>query len=439
MPARYILNKRLTLAFLAAGVVLVAQTSRYGPSRIWWDAGQTDSLGWDSDFDNPSGQVRISNKNGAVKTEGHPFFAALGTNGRACVTCHQPANAMSVSAEVLRQRWLETEGKDPVFAMVDGANCPDQPPAQRASHSLLLDRGLFRIALPWPPPNVKPDFEIEVVRDPAGCNLSPKFGLAAAHQISVYRRPRMAANLAKLTEGPKGAVLMADGREPSLRSQAITAAFVHEESPRHLTVEELDRILDFETQVYAAQNSDMRGGLVENSGLGVEPLMNGPAPSLFAGLDLGKWKGIHETDLQREFRASAARGSKLFASRAFRMDDVSEMTCATCHQPGTKRLLDIGTARHPQPADSPLPLFRLKHGATVVYSEDPGRALITGRFADAGVFAMPQFRALAARAPYFTNGAAASLRAVVDYYDRTYESGLSEAEKRDLTNFLSVL
>lgn len=423
-PPRRILYKRLTLAALAVAT-LAAQTSRYGPSRIWWDAGQSDSLGWDSDFDNPSGQVRVSNKNGAVKTAGHPFFSALGPNGRACVTCHQPANAMSISAEVLRQRWQETEGTDPVFAMVDGANCPDQPAASRASHSLLLDRGLFRIALPWPPPHVTPDFEIEVVRDPAGCNVSPKYGFTSAHQISVYRRPRMAANLTKLVEGPRGAVLMADGREPSLRSQAITAAFVHEESPRHLSPDELDRILDFETQVYAAQNSDLRGGLVEDSGLGVEAIMR-IGNTLLPNLTV--WQGTHQTDLQREFRASAVRGSHIFNAR-----------CSTCHQPGTNRLLDAGTARHKTPVDSPLPLFKITHGKTVIYSEDPGRALITGKFADVSVFAMPQFRALASRAPYFTNGSAQSLRAVVDHYDRTFALGLSEADKRDLTNFLSVL
>ena len=33
-----------------------------------------------------------------IDTQGHPFFTPLGSNGRACVTCHQPAHAMSVSA-----------------------------------------------------------------------------------------------------------------------------------------------------------------------------------------------------------------------------------------------------------------------------------------------------------------------------------------------------
>ena len=48
-----------------------------------------------------------------LDTKGHPFFEPLGPNGRACVTCHQPADAMSLSAETARERWEVTRGKDP--------------------------------------------------------------------------------------------------------------------------------------------------------------------------------------------------------------------------------------------------------------------------------------------------------------------------------------
>jgi len=48
-------------------------------------------------------------------------------------------------------------------------------------------------------------------------------------------------------------------------------------------------------------------------------------------------------------------------------------------------------------------------------------------------------RGLAARAPYFSNGSAADLRAVVDYYDRRYHIGYTEQEKRDLVNLMRSL
>src|SRR5690606_38323603 len=128
------------------------------------------------------GSLGLILANGPVETEGHPFFEPIGTNGRACVTCHQPADAMGLSVETARRRWTETAGKDPLFAAVDGSNCPSLPQDRRESHSLLLDRGLFRIALPWPPreadgSRMEPEFAIEVVRDPAGCNLDPVHGL----------------------------------------------------------------------------------------------------------------------------------------------------------------------------------------------------------------------------------------------------------------------
>ena len=68
------------------------------------------------------------------------------------------------------ERWDATAGKDPLFAAVDGMNCPRLPPGDPRSHSLLLERGLIRVALPWPPRNsdgtrTEPEFTIEVVRD----------------------------------------------------------------------------------------------------------------------------------------------------------------------------------------------------------------------------------------------------------------------------------
>jgi cytochrome c peroxidase len=52
---------------------------------------------------------------------------------------------------------------------------------------------------------------------------------------------------------------------------------------------------------------------------------------------------------------------------------------------------------------------------------------------------MQQFRGLSARAPYFANGSAADLSELVNFYDRRFKIGLTEKEKQDLANFLSIL
>jgi cytochrome c peroxidase len=70
---------------------------------------------------------------------------------------------------------------------------------------------------------------------------------------------------------------------------------------------------------------------------------------------------------------------------------------------------------------------------------DPGRALITGKCADIGKLKGPILRALAARAPYFHNGSAATLRDVVEFYDQRFEIGFTEQQKADLAAFLSAL
>jgi cytochrome c peroxidase len=48
-------------------------------------------------------------------------------------------------------------------------------------------------------------------------------------------------------------------------------------------------------------------------------------------------------------------------------------------------------------------------------------------------------RGLAARAPYFHNGAAANLRQVVNFYDQRFQMALTERQKAQLVAFLSAL
>jgi cytochrome c peroxidase len=75
----------------------------------------------------------------------------------------------------------------------------------------------------------------------------------------------------------------------------------------------------------------------------------------------------------------------------------------------------------------------------VIFTHDPGRALISGKCYDVGSIVMGQLRGLAARAPYFASGSAEDLGAVVDFYDRRFNIRLSAQERTDLVNFLSVL
>src|SRR4029450_6727638 len=185
---------------LAIGAAVGAQ-SRSGHIRSWWNAGSGERFAALSTYDNANGAVAVLNADGAFDTKGHPSSEPLGPNGRACVPCHQPSSGMSLSIEGVRERWNATQGRDPLFAAIDGANCPSLPQSAASSHSLLLDRGLIGVALSSPPvaadgSTIPPESPIEIVRDQNTCNTDPAYGLrSATARVSVFRRPRVAANL----------------------------------------------------------------------------------------------------------------------------------------------------------------------------------------------------------------------------------------------------
>ncbi|HKS86217.1 MAG TPA: hypothetical protein VJR71_12125 [Pseudolabrys sp.] len=176
----------------------------------------------------------------------------------------------------------------------------------------------------------------------------------------------------------------------------------------------------------------------------------------------------HERDMVSEHRRSVARGEEVFNTKGFNITGVSGLNddlnvpsipgfCGTCHDApnvgdhSVKAPLDIGV---PDAGDNKppvldiagLPVFtvtcQLQDGplAGKVYKvTDLGRAMISGKCKDIGRFKGPILRGLASRAPYFHNGAAATLRDVVDFYDQRFAIGLTHKEKTDLVNFLNTL
>jgi hypothetical protein len=82
----------LGLAALLAGGALAAQKA--DPLR-WWAPGSNRVFPAKLDYDNGSGTLRTLLTGGPMATRGHPFFTPVGPSGRACITCQQPADAMT--------------------------------------------------------------------------------------------------------------------------------------------------------------------------------------------------------------------------------------------------------------------------------------------------------------------------------------------------------
>ena len=97
-------------------------------------------------FPDPTGFFDTLSTTGEIDRRS-AFFESLGTNGRTCGTCHLPDQAFSLTAAGARETFVRTRGRDPLFAPVDGANCPDVRRDDATSHSLLLKNGLFRIGI----------------------------------------------------------------------------------------------------------------------------------------------------------------------------------------------------------------------------------------------------------------------------------------------------
>ena len=55
-------------------------------------------------FPDPTGIISTFNQNANIDLNG-PFFQSLGTNGRSCGSCHQPSDAMGISASHVELRF----------------------------------------------------------------------------------------------------------------------------------------------------------------------------------------------------------------------------------------------------------------------------------------------------------------------------------------------
>ena len=101
----------------------------------------------------PSGQFQTFSTTGTVNFN-NEFFQSLGSNGRKCVSCHQPGEGWSVTPPGIQARFNSTSGTDPIFTPNDGSTCPTDDvstvAARQTAYALLLSKGLIRIARPIP-------------------------------------------------------------------------------------------------------------------------------------------------------------------------------------------------------------------------------------------------------------------------------------------------
>jgi cytochrome c peroxidase len=365
------------------------------------------------------------------------FFQPFGTNGRTCGSCHIPKQAFTITATGVQKLFDATAGLDPLFRLVDGATSPladvSTLEARRSAYGLLLQRGVIRVGLPIP---AGAEFELAAVDDP--------YGFASAQELSLFRRPLPSTNL------PFVPAVMWDGRETgatlaaALATQANDATLGHAQAAAPLPDATRAAIVSVELPLFTAQVIDTVAGRLDRDGGEGGPLALASTVPAPGPMDLyDAWIGLPATDPERAAKAAIARGQQIFNTRAA---VGAPLRCTFCHNAANVGssafpvFFDIAVSREARRTPD-MPLYTLRNLATgeLRTTTDPGRALITGRWADVDRFKAPVLRALAARAPYFHDGSARTVRDVVRHYSVALGFQFTPAEEDDLVAFLLAL
>ncbi|MES2299640.1 MAG: cytochrome C [Pseudomonadota bacterium] len=447
---------------------------------------------------NDEGASLTLSTSGPINTA-NPFFKPMG-NGRACVSCHQVNNGMSISPPNLLARFTSSNGTDPVFRVNDGATSPLAPVAtldqKRSAYSMLLNKGLIRVGLPMP---AGADFTLVKVDDP--------YKYASAKELSLFRRPLPSTNLKFASS------VMWDGRETfadatsttcifnarpalcfasinfDLRHQSNDAVRGHAEAAQDLSALDQRAIVDFEKSLFTAQVSSKDAGDLTSAGalagtarlvgtnfyFGINDIDAGDyrshAPFNRNVMTLfGAWRNLATPapprrgappppppSAQDQARASIARGEQIFNNRPFNIVGVAGFnddlrlplqrgTCASCHDTpnvGTQsvaRMFNTGVS-NAQRRTPDLPLYTLRNNSSgeVIETTDPGAAMLSGKWKDIGKVKVPSLRGIESRSPYFHDGSVDKIEDIVGFYDRRFRMGLTRQEVADLSAFLKAL
>ncbi len=330
----------------------------------------------------------------------------FGGNGRTCLTCHSRETG-TVSPGDAQERFADNP-YDPLF-LHDGS---DDGLGNGVTRMLRDATVLVEIPLP---PNVS------LADDPQARTVKLRRGIPTT-----------------LNTPALDPVLMLDGRDPDLETQAANAIRAHYQNATEPSADDLRGIAEFQLTNRFFSSPELR-----------RFARGGPAPELPAG----------RTESEK-------RGRRFFVDAPF--DPATNAgLCAACHSgpmlnqtnqflplpvPPGSRFQTVGVSEF-NAAGNPVRefIFRNPDGTTtVVKSPDPGRALITGDPRpfpgdSLNAFKIPSLWGVRRTAPYFHDNSAKTLEDVAAHYARFFEvisNGtikLTEQEKADIVAYMKLL
>jgi hypothetical protein len=324
-------------------------------------------------------------------------------NGRTCLTCHS-RDTGTVSPQDAQHR-LAKNRHDPLF-VGDGS---DDGQGNGASRMLKDATVLVRIALP---PHVS------LADEPQARSVVLRRGIPST------------LNTPALDD-----VLMVDGRERDLLTQAKSAIADHAQAPRVPSASELQQIAAFQH-----------------------------TPAFFSSFPLLRFRftGVKPT-LPEGHTEAEQRGRRFFVD-AKPSGDLKTGLCAGCHSgpmlnetnqfvpapPFDRggRFQSVGVSEF-NDAGNPVRRYLFKNAdgtTTELASADPGRALITGDPADSqsrNAFKIPSLWGAARTAPYFHDNSSKTLDDVARHYARFFAAispiVLTEQDQQDMVAYMKLL
>jgi cytochrome c peroxidase len=356
------------------------------------------------------------------------FFTPQGTNGRDCGTCHAAEDGWSLRPATVTLMFLLSDGLDPLFVNhldTDTPTCDMSTTQARWDCTTMLRQGLFTRRVS--PPATR-DYDVIAANDP--------LGVGTTASLWFFRRPLPTANFKSHTVMWDAANTVGTSLRDGLIRQArgnVTGA--QQGAPASDAV--IFDMVDYEAGIGHAQRHALGAGSLTAGGA-----MGGPEnaiaqPLVNARFDLfDAWQ-----DSQNPHRQRIYRGQEIFNNP----NVASGRTCRGCHNAANNgqnvngTLFDVGVSRPQFGPGKAVYTFQHRTSGAIVESTDPGRGIRNGVFADLNKFKTPNIRGLASRAPYFHNGIAADIPAIIDHYEVALGFDFTDHEEVDLAAFLAAL
>ncbi|HYI95023.1 MAG TPA: hypothetical protein VEX68_15875 [Bryobacteraceae bacterium] len=320
-------------------------------------------------------------------------------NGRTCLTCH--SRETGTVSPVEAQRKFALNRLDPLFRH-DGSDDGQGHGVQR-----MLTEATILVEIPLPE-------NVTLADNPLARTVTVRRGIP-----STLNTPAL------------DPVLMMDGREQTLVTQARNAIRGHGQAPVNPPDHDLEAIAKFELS---------------------DRFFSSDAVKAFA-------RGGSEPRLPQGATESEKRGRTFFEDRAD-PQNIKVGSCALCHSgpmldrtnhffpipPVGARFQSVAVSELNE-AKNPIRsfVFRNPDGSrTTIMSPDPGRALITGKVQDANMFKISPLRGIRRTAPYFHDNSARTLEEVVAHYSRFFQLfnpnlALTSQEQADIVAYLKLL